>query len=132
GLVNRVLMLERLNLALEKAQRNHSETALLCIDLDRFKGVNDSFGHSCGDEVLIEAATRLSGCVRHGDTLARMGGDEFIIILENTTLSDSSKTAEKIIAAFSHPFRITNKEYIVTASIGIAHFSLDGTNASIL
>lgn len=132
GLANRVLMLERLNQALAKAQQQQTEVALLCIDLDRFKGVNDSFGHNYGDEVLKESALRLSSCIRHGDTLARMGGDEFIVILENSSLTDSQKTAEKITAAFSQPFRVTNKEYIVTASIGVAHFPRDGVNASVL
>jgi diguanylate cyclase (GGDEF)-like protein/PAS domain S-box-containing protein len=132
-LANRVLMLERLNLALANARRTHSQAALICIDLDRFKDVNDSFGHSCGDAVLKEAAARLSACVRHGDTLARMGGDEFVIILTNTRdNNDSVNIAEKIIAAFSHPFRVTDKESIVTASIGIARYPADGANASIL
>src|SRR5690606_28163000 len=77
GLANRVLMLEHLNVALESAARNHRQTAMMCIDLDRFKNVNDSLGHSCGDDVLRESAGRLSGCIRNGDILARMGGDEF-------------------------------------------------------
>lgn len=133
GLANRVLMLEKLNQGLESARRNQSHAALLCIDLDRFKDVNDSFGHGCGDAVLKESASRLIACMRHGDTLARMGGDEFIVILPNTTSDeDSEKLAEKIIQAFSQPFHVTDKEYIVTASIGIARYPQDGNNASIL
>lgn len=133
GLANRVLMLERLNAAIEHAARNNSQAALICIDLDRFKNVNDSFGHSRGDEVLKESAARLSSCVGYRDTLARMGGDEFIIILAETNDgADSQKVAEKIISIFSQPFQVADKEYTVTASIGIAHYPYDGTYASIL
>lgn len=133
GLANRVLMLERLNTALENAQQNQQQVALICIDLDRFKHINDSFGHGCGDEVLKESALRLSGCLRQGDTLARMGGDEFVIILADTgSEEESRKVAEKIIAIFIQPFHVTDKSYTVTASIGIARFPQDGTYASVL
>jgi diguanylate cyclase (GGDEF)-like protein/PAS domain S-box-containing protein len=133
GLANRVLMLERLNTALENAQRNQLQVALICIDLDRFKNVNDSFGHGCGDEVLKESAARLSGCIRRGDTLARMGGDEFVIILaEAGSEEESRKVAEKIIAIFTQPFYVTDKSYTVTASVGIARYPQDGTYASVL
>jgi diguanylate cyclase (GGDEF)-like protein/PAS domain S-box-containing protein len=133
GLANRVLMLEHLNVALESSARNHRQTAMMCIDLDRFKNVNDSLGHSCGDDVLKESAGRLSGCIRNGDILARMGGDEFIIILPDiSTPKEAEKVAEKIIAAFAQPFFIGGKEYFVTASIGIALSPKDGRSANLI
>ena len=133
GLANRVLMLEHLNVALESSARNHRQTAMMCIDLDRFKNVNDSLGHSCGDDVLRESAGRLSGCIRNGDILARMGGDEFIIILPDiSTPKEAEKVAEKIIAAFAQPFFIGGKEYFVTASIGIALSPKDGRSANLI
>lgn len=133
GLANRVLMLEHLNVALENSARNHRQTAMMCIDLDRFKNVNDSLGHSCGDDVLRESAGRLSGCIRNGDILARMGGDEFIIILPDiSSAKEAEKVAEKIIAAFVQPFFIGGKEYFVTASIGIALAPKDGRSANLI
>ncbi|MGM8226414.1 EAL domain-containing response regulator [Cellvibrio sp. ARAG 10.3] len=133
GLANRVLMLEHLNVALESSARNHRQTAMMCIDLDRFKNVNDSLGHSCGDDVLKESAGRLSGCIRNGDILARMGGDEFIIILPDiSTPKEAEKVAEKIIAAFAQPFFIGGKEYFVTASIGVALSPKDGRSANLI
>lgn len=133
GLANRVLMLEHLNVALESSARNHRQTALICIDLDRFKNVNDSLGHSCGDDVLKEAASRLSACIRNGDILARMGGDEFVIILPDiSSQNEGEKIAEKIVAAFSHPFILGGKEYFVTASIGIAISPSDGRSANLI
>ena len=133
GLANRVLMLEHLNVALESSARNHRQTAMMCIDLDRFKNVNDSLGHSCGDDVLKESAGRLSGCIRNGDILARMGGDEFIIILPDiSSPKEAEKVAEKIIAAFAQPFFIGGKEYFVTASIGVALSPKDGRSANLI
>jgi diguanylate cyclase (GGDEF)-like protein len=105
----------------------------MCIDLDRFKNVNYSLGHSCGDDVLKESAGRLSGCIRNGDILARMGGDEFIIILPDiSTPKEAEKVAEKIIAAFAQPFFIGGKEYFVTASIGVALSPKDGRSANLI
>ncbi len=133
GLANRVQMIERLNATLESARRHHHQAALLCIDLDRFKQVNDSLGHACGDDVLKEAAQRLSSCVRHGDLLARMGGDEFVIILsriENPL--ESEKLAQKILNTFNPPFIHKDKDYLVTASIGIAIYPQDGETATSL
>ncbi len=133
GLANRVLMIDRLNVALESAARNKNQVAVLCIDLDHFKNVNDSQGHSHGDSVLREAGARLSGCIRGGDTLARMGGDEFVIVLSDVRDTMAvQKVAERIIATFAQPFSIGNRDYFVTASIGIAVFPDDGTTADTL
>jgi len=133
GLANRVLMQERLNQALSKAKRDNHQTALICIDLDRFKNVNDTLGHASGDDVLKEAAARLSSSIYHRDTLARMGGDEFIIIIPKVSDKHNGTTlAERITALFSQPFIVRDKEYKVTASIGIALYPQDGSNADIL
>ena len=129
GLANRVLMIDRLNVALEAAQRDGHQCALLVIDLDHFKNVNDSLGHSVGDNLLKESAGRLSGCIRGGDTLVRMGGDEFVVILPRVeSAREAQQVAEQIIQQFERPFTIIGKQYRVTASIGIAFFPDDGKN----
>lgn len=129
GLANRVLMIDRLNVALESAQRNRHKCALLVIDLDHFKNVNDSLGHSVGDNLLKESAGRLTGCIRGGDTLVRMGGDEFVVILPNVEdAREAQKVAEHIVQQFERPFTIIGKAYRVTASIGIALYPDDGNN----
>jgi diguanylate cyclase (GGDEF)-like protein/PAS domain S-box-containing protein len=133
GLPNRVLMLDRLAQAIAVAHRARNQTALFYIDLDRFKNVNDSLGHTVGDALLKEAAARLSACVREGDTLARMGGDEFVLILpsiEDGTLAHM--VAERVIDAFSRPFVLAGQEHFVTASIGITVFPTDGTDGQVL
>lgn len=133
GLANRVLMRERLHQALGKAGREEHQTAVICIDLDRFKNVNDTQGHASGDEVLKEAAARLSGCIYHRDTLARMGGDEFVIVIPKVTEKHNGTTvANRIIELFSRPFMVQGKEFSVTASIGIALFPQDGGTADVL
>ncbi|MGD8175350.1 putative bifunctional diguanylate cyclase/phosphodiesterase [Marinimicrobium sp. ARAG 43.8] len=129
GLANRVLMIDRLNVALEAAQRDGHQCALLVIDLDHFKNVNDSLGHSVGDNLLKESAGRLSGCIRGGDTLVRMGGDEFVVILPRVeSAREAQQVAEQIVQQFERPFTIIGKQYRVTASIGIAFFPDDGKN----
>ena len=133
GLPNRVLMQDRLQQAIAHAHSRQRMSALLCIDLDRFKDVNDSLGHAAGDILLREAAERLSACVREGDTLARLGGDEFLMILSGIDGSeDAQKVAERVTEMFAKPFRIEGKEHFITASIGITLFPLDGTDAQIL
>jgi diguanylate cyclase (GGDEF)-like protein/PAS domain S-box-containing protein len=130
GLPNRVLMQDRLQQAIAFAHSRHRMSALLCIDLDRFKDVNDSLGHAAGDLLLCEAADRLSDCVREGDTLARLGGDEFLMILSGIDGSeDAKKVAERVTEMFGNPFRIEGKEHFITASIGITLFPIDGTDA---
>ncbi|MDQ2077924.1 bifunctional diguanylate cyclase/phosphodiesterase [Marinimicrobium sp. ABcell2] len=133
GLANRVLLMDRLTVALENAARTGQQTALLGIDLDHFKNVNDSLGHSVGDNLLKEAAQRLSSCIRGGDTLARMGGDEFVVVLPQiTNLRDVHKIAENIVRQFERPFTIIGKDYFVTSSVGIALYPEDGGNPHLI
>ena len=129
GLANRVLMIDRMSVALEAAQRDDHKCALLVIDLDHFKNVNDSLGHSIGDNLLKESAGRLSGCIRGGDTLVRMGGDEFVVIMPKVdSAREAQKGPEQLIQQFERPSTIIGKQYRVTASIGIALYPEDGKN----
>lgn len=128
GLPNRRLLADRLKQALAASCRHHHCGALLFIDLDNFKTLNDTLGHDQGDLLLQQVAQRLSVCVREGDTVARIGGDEFVVMLES--LSDNLQEAaaqaetvgEKIIASLSRPYRFPGYEHHTTASIGIAMF----------
>jgi diguanylate cyclase (GGDEF)-like protein/PAS domain S-box-containing protein len=122
GLPNRVLFLDRLATLLARAKR-HPESlfAVLFLDLDRFKIVNDSLGHALGDQLLIEVARRLESCVRVGDTVARMGGDEFAILLEETRdVSDATRVAARVHEALSAPCGLDGREVFTSASVGIA------------
>jgi diguanylate cyclase (GGDEF)-like protein/PAS domain S-box-containing protein len=121
GLPNRALLLDRLNHALDLHARSHEPLALLFLDLDNFKIINDSLGHTEGDMLLIEAARRLLGCVRSADTVARFGGDEFAILLTGVGGNDPARVAERIQRAFAQPFDIDGRELAVTTSIGIAY-----------
>ena len=133
GLPNRLLMLDRLDQAIAVANRDGSRTALLCIDLDRFKNINDTLGHAAGDLLLKLATARLSGCVRERDTVARMGGDEFIIILPGIEGDGiAQQVAARVIAAFSDPFEINGQEHFVTASLGVTMFPDDGGDSATL
>jgi len=133
GLPNRMVLFDRLKQALALAQRRNGLVALLYIDLDRFKNVNDTLGHAAGDALLKDAANRLTGCTREGDTLARMGGDEFLIILPSIEDSAEARTvAERVVETFGQPFTIEEKDYLITASIGITLFPDDGENAQVL
>lgn len=129
GLPNRVLAFERLEYALERAVSEQSLVALLFIDLDLFKNVNDSLGHSAGDQLLVEVSRRLSECVRQSDTVARLGGDEFTVIL--TGLKDASGAevvAKKITEACASPLSVGGNEVSISASIGITLFPEDGSD----
>ncbi|MDQ1585371.1 MAG: hypothetical protein QOH80_736 [Actinomycetota bacterium] len=122
GLPNRVLLQQRVTHAAQRAQRSHSTAAVLFADLDRFKNVNDTHGHSVGDELLVAVAQRLSALVRPGDTLARVGGDEFVFLCEDLAHpSDVESLAERIEATFELPFVLPHAELLVTASVGIAY-----------
>ena len=129
GLANRVLFRERLNRALIRADRNKKLVALMFIDLDRFKNINDTLGHDAGDQLLIEVGKRLINCTREGDTIARLGGDEFTIILEDVrSMNSVAVVARKIIDAMVAPFGIGGHELYITPSIGITMYPLDDTN----
>ena len=133
GLPNRALALDRLAQSLLRHRRDQSVCALLFIDLDQFKKINDTQGHDIGDRFLIQAANRLRACVRDGDTTARLGGDEFLVILtELINVSYAEIVAEKILAAFNRPFTVEGHEFFITASIGITLHPLDGDEAHTL
>lgn len=131
GLPNRRLFLDRLEQAILLAQREGQLLALLFIDLDRFKEVNDTLGHELGDRLLIQAASRIRACVRDSDTVARLGGDEFTVILPGLAgTQDSWRVAEKILDEMSQAFSLDGHEAFVSASIGIAFFPQDAGDVS--
>lgn len=129
NLPNRHMFQDRLQQEIRKCLREESLLALLFIDLDHFKGVNDSLGHPMGDQLLIKAARRIQNCVRETDTVARMGGDEFTVILPKLkTTSDSEKVAQQIIHTLAAPFIIGDETIYVGASVGIAFCPNDSTD----
>ena len=128
GLANRVLLSDRVQQAIEMAKRNAAPLALLILDLDNFKNVNDSLGHTVGDRLLVEIAARLKATVRAQDTLARLGGDEFILVLPDTDADGAAHVAEKLLATVAQLYQIGQHELVVTPSVGIAMFPGDGTN----
>jgi diguanylate cyclase (GGDEF)-like protein len=121
GLPNRALFLDRIDHALARSDRLGHELAVLFIDLDRFKVVNDSLGHSAGDGLLVQVGNRLRGCLRESDTIARLGGDEFTVLLEGeTALTDAARAADRILATLTAPFTLDGQEAYASASIGIS------------
>ncbi|MDJ0904210.1 MAG: EAL domain-containing protein, partial [Xenococcus sp. MO_188.B8] len=122
GLPNRNLLMERLDLAFKRAQRHREyQFALLFLDLDNFKAVNDSMGHLIGDELLLAVVTRLDKCIRETDLVARLGGDEFVILLEELNdLEESVRVAERILESLQSPFHLSSRELFTSTSIGIA------------
>ncbi len=128
GLPNRTLLNDRIEHAISMAERNKQPVALMFIDLDRFKNINDSLGHQAGDQMLIEVAKRLKLVVRKEDTVSRLGGDEFILLLPNTNFDGAAHVAEKIIQSMSKPFLIHQHDLGITPSIGIAIYPNDGVN----
>ncbi|MCE6980808.1 bifunctional diguanylate cyclase/phosphodiesterase [Pseudomonas frederiksbergensis] len=134
-LPNRTLFQDRLHTALQSAERQKSWVVLMFLDLDRFKPINDSLGHAAGDRMLKEMATRLLGCVDDDDTVARMGGDEFTLLLQprvnrEIALNRAIHVAEQILASLVKPFVLEGREFFVTASIGIALSPQDGSELS--
>jgi diguanylate cyclase (GGDEF)-like protein/PAS domain S-box-containing protein len=130
GLTNRLMFTANLAQAIERAQRHKQKLALLFLDLDRFKFVNDTYGHAAGDQVLQAVADRLKQSVRAQDMISRLGGDEFIILLEE--ISDSGDTAvlaQKIIDAISLPIDWQDQQLFVSASVGISIYPDDATDA---
>jgi len=118
---------------IERSERNKSAFTLLYIDLDNFKVVNDTKGHAFGDKVLKETASRLSQLIRSADTVARIGGDEFIVILENTSdKADISRIAEALIKAVSEPCSIEGEEVKITCSIGVSIYPENGITTDTL
>lgn len=133
GLPNRMLFNDRLNLELAHAQRNQKRLAVMLLDLDRFKDVNDTLGHSVGDQLLQAVGGRLARLMRKSDTVARMGGDEFLLLLpEITWVEDPAKIAQKVLDAFRQTFVFDGHELYITPSIGIAIYPPDGEDADTL
>jgi diguanylate cyclase (GGDEF)-like protein/PAS domain S-box-containing protein len=133
GLPNRMLFFDRLNQLLALARRNQYVLALLYMDLDNFKHINDTFGHEVGDLVLIEVSKRMTSCTRSSDTVARMGGDEFIGICARIAApGDAAVVASKVIAVLARPFRIKGLELAMGVSIGSSIYPLDGDDAETL
>lgn len=127
SLPNRSLFQQRLEKCLQRAKRYRRQFALLFLDLDRFKEVNDTLGHAVGDALLLEVAGVLAGQVREVDTTARLGGDEFVIILEDIPASRFAATfADRLMDVFSRPFQVQGRELFVTASVGISIYPDDG------
>lgn len=133
GLPNRSLFMNRLQQALAQAQRDERMAAILFIDLDRFKQVNDRYGHACGDKLLNAVGLRLAACIRQNDTLARFGGDEFTMLLSGVKAAEDVKSvAEKILAIMAEPFCIDQHRFDVSASVGIALYPQDGGDTDLL
>ncbi|MEW8505331.1 MAG: EAL domain-containing protein [Candidatus Thiodiazotropha sp.] len=128
GLPNRFLAMDRLAQLLKEASRDVTKVAILFLDLDGFKRVNDTLGHETGDRLLVQAAGRLQSAVRDVDSVCRLGGDEFIVLLRNLAeLTDAQKVASSLISQFRHPFKLDDRELVVTTSIGIAVYPSDGS-----
>ena len=129
GLPNRALFADRLQQAFASAKREHQHFALMYIDLDKFKPVNDTFGHAVGDLLLNEAAQRMQNCVRQSDTVARIGGDEFVVLLGSLTSDqDAHEVGEKIRHALNLPFALSGHTLNISSSIGVAIYPAHGVN----
>ena len=133
GLPNRLLFKDRLTVAISHAQREHAMLAVLFLDLDRFKVINDSLGHNIGDQLLQAVAVRVQSCVRESDTVARLGGDEFTLLVPNLSQAeDAAVVAQKLLEAIRYPFHIEGRELFATTSIGISLFPEDGVDSETL
>ncbi len=133
GLPNRALFQDRISVALAQAHRNNGALAIISLDLDRFKLINDTSGHMAGDRALKATAQRLTNLVREGDTVARFGGDEFMLLLPGVARAeDGAKLAEDILFAFRRPLQFEGGEFSTTASLGVTIYPDDGTEAKAL
>jgi diguanylate cyclase (GGDEF)-like protein len=132
GLPNRVLLNDRVQYAISIAHHSEDSIALLFLDMDHFKNINDSLGHSIGDDLLVKVSKRIQSVLREADTLSRQWGDEFFIVLSATDADDAAHIAEKLIEVISQPYYIQHHELTVTPSIGIALYPMDGTNFEML
>lgn len=131
GLPNRHLLNDRLTLALEQAKDNQMNIGIMFIDLDRFKYINDTLGHAMGDRLLIEVSKRLQSCLGKSDTVSRQGGDEFVVLLNNTTSDELTIKAQQITKLFTESFKL-DPEMFVTPSIGISMYPADGKDIETL
>lgn len=133
GLPNRSLFLDRLDQALGRARWHRRLVAVLFIDLDRFKNINDTLGHETGDQILTQVAARLTECLRERDTVARFGGDEFVVLLDDVAeVADVGHLAEKLMHALQPPFRHRETSLHVSASVGVSLYPADGEDAGTL
>lgn len=126
GLPNRTELIHRSDFVLESAKRNHTTFAIMFLDLDHFKEINDTLGHTVGDQLISRVAKRLRDQLRQVDTISRMGGDEFILLLPDTDADGATNVAEKLLDALIPPYYINHHELTVTASVGIAIYPIDG------
>ncbi len=132
-LPNRLLFKDRVTVAISHAQRHSTLAAVLFLDLDRFKVINDSLGHNIGDQLLQAVSARIQSCVRDSDTVARLGGDEFTLLLpELAHAEDAALVAQKILESVRYPFHIEGREFYITTSIGISVYPEDGPDAEAL
>ncbi|MCG8508752.1 MAG: diguanylate cyclase, partial [Rhodospirillales bacterium] len=133
GLPNRVLFEERVGQAINQCKRTDSWLALMMLDLDRFKAVNDSLGHQVGDKLLTAVANCLRSCVRETDTVTRLGGDEFAILITNLNDATGAATvAESIVGSLNQPFDVDGERILTSASLGITNFPADGADVEVL
>ncbi|MDD5398425.1 MAG: sensor domain-containing diguanylate cyclase [Dehalococcoidia bacterium] len=127
GLPNRALLFDRFTIALANSQREKKRLSIMSLDLDKFKAINDTFGHAVGDQVLVAAAGRLTNILRKVDTVARIGGDEFILLLWEVDQKEAAiKIAQKIVKSFRRPLMKTKHKITMTVSIGVAIYPEDG------
>ena len=129
GLANRRVLIERIEFTLTLSQRDGSPFALLLLNLDRFKHINDTLGHAFGDRVLIDVAERLKSCLRQVDTVARLGGDEFVLLAHQADAAAAEATARRVLSALQRPFTLDGLNFTVTASVGIAMHPDAGASA---
>jgi diguanylate cyclase (GGDEF)-like protein len=133
ALPNRMLLNDRLTQAIALAHRHGKLLAVLFLDVDHFKQINDSLGHAIGDQLLKSIAHRLVSCVRSSDTVSRQGGDEFVVLLSEVAhAEDVGRTADKTLAAVSRPHRIEQQDLHITVSVGIGVYPTDGADAETL